>query len=333
MPDLVGTLPPAAQLNTLESWRGAVLRGMLRVAAVAAPLVVLVALTFRSVSYAWPGIVVLSLVSAGFAVLRFVPGLSLVARARLTIALCYLGGATSLVTFGFSSAAGIALAGTAVLSVVFLGRRAGMLMIGLAVAAYMVVGLLNARRILTLSPIGMDPRLMMNWVRIGLAFAGLSAFLTTAIDYVIRHVEHSSRAAIDALDGLRLAYERLALVHERLDAAKEEERRFIAGELHDDLGQILTVIKLRLKMGDRPGMGGPETLALVDQAIDRVRKMSRDLRPPLLDQVGLMPALRDHVRAQAGLSGVPIDLTADEDSPERLPRRWRSPASGSFRSR
>ncbi len=52
---------------------------------------------------------------------------------------------------------------------------------------------------------------MMNWARIGLAFSCLAALLTTAIDYVIRHVEHSSRAASEALSDLRLAYERLAL--------------------------------------------------------------------------------------------------------------------------
>jgi len=50
-----------------------------------------------------------------------------------------------------------------------------------------------------------------------------------------------------------------------------------------------------------------------------VRKISRDLRPPLLDEVGLMPALRAHVEAQAALSGVPIELAADEAAAERLP--------------
>jgi signal transduction histidine kinase len=161
---------------------------------------------------------------------------------------------------------------------------------------------------------GLDPASMMNWARMGLAFSCLAALLTSAIDYVIRHVEHSSRAASDALGDLRLAYERLALVHERLDAAKEDERRFIAGELHDDLGQLLTVIKLRLQMG----APGAETLGLVDQAIDRVRKISRELRPALLDEVGLIPALRDHVVSQSALAGVPIQLDLPADDSARL---------------
>jgi signal transduction histidine kinase len=189
-------------------------------------------------------------------------------------------------------------------------------MTALSVLAFLGIGVLNARGILVMSRAGLDPASMTNWVRIGIAFSCLAALLTTAIDYVIRHVEHSSRAASEALGDLRLAYERLALLHERLDAAKEEERRFIAGELHDDLGQLLTVIKLRLQMG----APGADTLGLVDQAIDRVRKISRELRPAMLDDVGLIPALRDHVVSQSALAGVPIqlDMPEGEDSSPRL---------------
>jgi signal transduction histidine kinase len=161
---------------------------------------------------------------------------------------------------------------------------------------------------------------MRNWVRTGINFAFLAALLTSAIDYVIRHVERTSRAANDALSDLRHAYERLAILHDRLDAAKEEERRFVATELHDELGQILTVVKIRLRMPPGPTGGGTdETVALVDQAIERVRKISRDLRPPLLDEVGLEPALRAYVEAQAALSGMPIAIETSEAAAERLP--------------
>ena len=73
------------------------------------------------------------------------------------------------------------------------------------------------------------------------------------IDSVIRHVEASSRAATEALDKLRIAYERLGQLHGRLEAAKEDERRFLAHELHDELGQTLTALKLRLQLGARGG--------------------------------------------------------------------------------
>jgi hypothetical protein len=51
MDNTVGKLPPTAQLKAMESWRAAVLRGMLTVAAVAAPLIVIVSVAFRSVAY------------------------------------------------------------------------------------------------------------------------------------------------------------------------------------------------------------------------------------------------------------------------------------------
>jgi signal transduction histidine kinase len=310
-------LLPVTRLETMESWRAAVLRGILSVAAIAAPVLTVAAVALRSASYPWPRLLVLAAVAVSFSVLRFAPGLPAPVRARTTVAVCLLGGVTSLMTFGFTSGSGIALAGAGVVAAVLLGRSAGLLVIGVAVLAYVVVGLLNTHGVLVVDRAELDPARMTNWARIALAFLGLSALLITAIDYIIRHVEHSSRAANQALSDLRLAYERLALLHERLDAAKEEERRYVASELHDELGQLLTVIKLRLQMGASVPAGG--TLELVDQAIDRVRKISRDLRPPLLDEVGLMPALRAHVEAQAALSGVPIELAADEAAAERLP--------------
>ena len=57
-----------------------------------------------------------------------------------------------------------------------------------------------------------------------------------------------------ALNDARTAYAGLALVHERLDAAKEEERCFIAHELHASWGQMLTVVKLRFAASG-PGIG------------------------------------------------------------------------------
>ena len=163
------------------------------------------------------------------------------------------------------------------------------------------------------------------------------------IDFVIRHVEASSRAATEALDELRLAYERLGRLHDRLEAAKEDERRFLAHELHDELGQTLTALKLRLQLGARGGGDAPagsrpaRRVALVDNLIARVRKMSVDLRPPLLDEVGLVPALRAYLEGQAALSGVRDGAGGgDRATPPAsggCRRIWRSPASASCRSR
>jgi len=76
----------------------------------------------------------------------------------------------------------------------------------------------------------------------------------------------------------------------------------------------------RLEVPLRAALANGEALAIIDQLIARVRKMSGDLRPTLLDEVGLVPALRAYLDIQASLSGVAITLAAHEE-PEgtRLP--------------
>src|SRR4029079_16561664 len=152
----------------------------------------------------------------------------------------------ALMSFGFSSGPGIVLAGTGIFAVVFLGRLRGLVFIGLSAAAYFVIGAFAARGDLAINSAELYPSQMRNWVRMGVVFAFLTIFVTSALDFVIRHVEHNMRDTAEALTDLRAAYERLALLHERFDVAKEEERRFIAHELHDELGQMLTADKLQL---------------------------------------------------------------------------------------
>jgi len=312
----ISDVSPGARLSALQSWRGNVLRGLLTVAAIVSPLIVAISLGLGSGPRSAPRTVALIVAGVAFPVLRLAPGLSVVVRASLAVGLCYLTGVVALTTFGFSSGPGIVLAGTSILAVVLLGRKRGLVFILVSVAAFFLVGTLAARGAVHINGAELDPTQLRNWTRIGTTFAFLTLMLTTAIDFVIHHVENSSRTATTALTDLRAAYDRLALLHERLDAAKEDERRFIAHELHDELGQMLTVIKLRLAAGGKAGTD--ETLALVDEMITRVRKISADLRPPLLDEVGLLPALRVYVDAQAALSGVAIDLDVQDTDGRRL---------------
>jgi signal transduction histidine kinase len=305
-------LSPTARLSALQSWRENVLRSLLTVGAITGPIIVMVSLVFRSGAHSWVRAAALVAAGLAFPALRLLPGLPVAVRATLAMTLCWLTGVVALSMFGFSSGPGIVLAGSGILAVVLLGRAGGLIFVALSVAAFFVVGVLASRGELPIRAVELDPGSMRNWTRMGLTFAFLSLILTTAIDFVIRHVEETSRAATETLTDLRVAYDRLALLHERLDAAKEEERRFIAHELHDELGQMLTVVKLRISASG--GKGTAETLALVDGMIGRVRKISGDLRPPLLDEVGLIPALRAYVDAQTALSGVRIELDADADA-------------------
>jgi PAS domain S-box-containing protein len=106
----------------------------------------------------------------------------------------------------------------------------------------------------------------------------------------------------------------LALVHynkqlqslsQRLIEAQEAERRKIAFELHDEIGQVLTAIQLNLhgivefeESKDIPARL-EETIAMTERLLQQVRELSVDLRPWMLDQLGLVPSVRWYVDKQA----------------------------------
>jgi signal transduction histidine kinase len=303
-----------------EPWRESVLRGMLTVAAVITPALSLLALLIRPSPRSWLDYLVIASCGVLIPVLRLTPGFTVRRRASATIGVLFFTGVYVLSRAGFAAGVSVLLVSICLMGVVYVGRRLGFVLIALTAIAHLSVGLLVTRGLLRLDPREVDPMLMQNWFRMAAIITLIAALLALMIDSVIRHVEANERAATDALGKLRGAYERLGLLHVRLEAAKEDERRFLAHELHDELGQTLTALKLRLQLGARragaPADAGGEAIALVDDLIARVRKMSVDLRPPLLDEVGLVPALRAYLEAQSALSGVAMEL---EEGTEKTP--------------
>ena len=81
--------------------------------------------------------------------------------------------------------------------------------------------------------------------------------------------------------------------------AQEAERRRIANGLHDEVGQVLTGVLLRLD--------DDETKEAVRQALDEVRRIARELRPEMLEQLGLVSALTELARRFADQSGIPVE--------------------------
>ncbi len=113
---------------------------------------------------------------------------------------------------------------------------------------------------------------------------------------------------------LRRAFERLRMLTRRLENAKEDERKRIARELHDDMGPSLTAVIINLQLlangPDRENTKQriADTIDLVDRMVERIRDLSLNLRPPLIDELGLVAALSGYLEAQSERSGIEIEL-------------------------
>ncbi len=117
------------------------------------------------------------------------------------------------------------------------------------------------------------------------------------------------------LEQVRAGRERQKTLSRRLLAAQEEERRRLAVELHDELGQVLTAVKINLASLERlPGAASAhlkDTIASMDQAMERIRDLALDLRPSVLDDLGLPAALRWYVDRFARAARVDAHLSVD----------------------
>ncbi len=156
------------------------------------------------------------------------------------------------------------------------------------------------------------------------AVVGIHRMRTGALKRRNRELEAAQRAREAALDEVRAsrhelqrAYDRLRRLTRRLEHAKEDERRRIARELHDEMGQALTAAKINLQL-----LSGPDAdprmlrrtgdaIALLDRLIGHVRTLSLDLRPPLLDELGLVPALEGYLESQGRRARVRIEITSE----------------------
>jgi PAS domain S-box-containing protein len=117
---------------------------------------------------------------------------------------------------------------------------------------------------------------------------------------------------------------RMQALSHRLVELQETERRQIARELHDEVGQLLTRLKLSLDLAVRlPADRLPETLndaqTLAAELMRRVRELSLDLRPAMLDDLGLLPALLWHSERYTAQTNVRVKLEQ-----QGLERRFRA---------
>lgn len=139
---------------------------------------------------------------------------------------------------------------------------------------------------------------------------------------VILHDDITERVMTYA--ALHDANKRLRNLSKRVLTVQEEERRAISRDLHDDVGQSLSALKIglhRLSQGssDDPAKLTAECLAAADSALGRLRTLSQELRPPQLDQLGLEDALRWLAQRQSAATGLEVACAFTEVERKRAP--------------
>jgi signal transduction histidine kinase len=150
---------------------------------------------------------------------------------------------------------------------------------------------------------------------------GATDYLTKPFDPVLLHAR--IRASLASLHEERMALLRAQFA--QATAAQEEERQRMARELHDGLGPALASLNIRLltaqrqlQRADHPLAGEiGELAAQVQTSIRDIRRLIHDLRPVALDELGLAPALREHLARCGKEHGLTVEFAADDG--ERLP--------------
>ncbi len=105
----------------------------------------------------------------------------------------------------------------------------------------------------------------------------------------------------------------------RILAAQETERRRIALGLHDEVGQVLTGVLLQLDSLGAPAERVAETKQAVRQALEEVRRIAQELRPEMLEQLGLVSALTELSTKFAAVSGIAVERKLAPDLPPLSP--------------
>jgi signal transduction histidine kinase len=197
-------------------------------------------------------------------------------------------------------AGGVALAAGVVLLIVF----AGATVIDVLVRTGRAAGERRARLLPVALVVVAIPAALL--VSLLVDSAGIPAVLVLAVGGL-------SGALALAARGIRRT-QRAERARAMLVAEREDERRRVRRDLHDGVGPLLAALRLELD-GARSDAAGGRAKLLLDQAIGEVRRISRDLRPIALDELGMLGALRQ----QAAILGAPAGPVITVEVPDRPP--------------
>jgi two-component system sensor histidine kinase UhpB len=215
------------------------------------------------------------------------------------------------------------VAGTAVVAAIALNQRLGsplpgrgMLVLGLALVATLLGNwLLLRRRFIPLD------RLISAMEHIDEARPDKQLIACDRVDSSEAHrLEAAINRMLQRLQAARREAGRAAI------QAQERERRRIAQDLHDEVNQALTAVSLRLQASIEHAPGElsrelTETKRLAGQAMEELLALARQLRPAVLDDLGLLPALHSQVRDFSDQTGIQASFNVSAPFPELPPEQ------------
>ena len=161
------------------------------------------------------------------------------------------------------------------------------------------------------------------WGVLGVYRAGTRAFSPDDANFLqtISNVLATAIERAQAEGVLRSANQALRRLSRQLLQVQEDERRVIARDLHDEIGQSLTAIKLNVERAQRTPDRTARTRIMqdcsqvTDSVLEQVRNLSLDLHPSILDDLGLAYALKWYADRQAERAGLKVEVTADPSLP------------------
>jgi signal transduction histidine kinase len=137
-------------------------------------------------------------------------------------------------------------------------------------------------------------------------------------DWMMTNLEQLQRAE----DGMRASQERYRSLSRRLVKVQEKERRDIARELHDRVGQSLTAMRInmdliRRRLGDHDDslirIRNEDSMQLMDSTFKAVQNVMYELRPPMIDEYGLIASLQWYARQFSERTAIHVEIFGAED--------------------
>jgi signal transduction histidine kinase len=157
-----------------------------------------------------------------------------------------------------------------------------------------------------------------------------SAVVASKLEEKVRDLEREIAERRSAEETVGRQHEELRALSARLAAAEEQERRRIARELHDQVGQNLTALGISLSIlrAQLPAAGAGSLLTRIDDSLKlleettvRVRELMTELRPPVLDDYGLAAAVEWYAKEFGDRANLVVEVTASDALPRMDPAR------------